>query len=862
MTVEQKFIDKIEELRHHTYSRITNVQKDICPMVKDIYMNYQFEYWYDGYRYNLWEDDVHIYAVNDIPYCYDNELKNTVFQDTLDNLVAADKVWPFLLFVNGAAIRWSKITIIHDYDYSYLRIDDITPDYSFDATIVVFPLPSKMIRYGEDRDVLVSKDRKGLYFGTDGKLLENTDFADILLRLEVLDKDVYFKKIDITKMEGTTVQFDDLPDGYILTTDNMLAFSSNGEKLSNSDTSIVIQDSYKGAYNLLDLNLDPDIDIRWIVAMYNMKKANKQSSHLYTRAEDLDKKSIVELLRSTPKDSDEWNKIIDPLIETFDFEHDKDFGYDRNIDKALKYITRYDFNILKDVFVQNTNIKSFTYTGFEFKSKADEKGYMRLSRRYCSDGIEDVVIVFVNHKLYQYMIDITYTTNTINIPIFGILNDDHIEILMFTKCNNSVYDIKVDNASDEVYIHPDLNLEDCYIMSSECPDAVYDVPDSKEGRKQYIVGFSYHRNGDKYRIVFDNPYYYGKTITLVPKRQFRYYRFKQKDGQYKVILPTQFNYCHDPDRYLIFINGKKIDRSEYTITIMNENRPFDKLVLYISTILDEGDYIDIFYIPEILVEKHKSDQMYKSGLLELKDEETDVNYPTTYPLSKYTSMVFINGLKVNPLDIKDVSLNTMLIDVDKYIRNEDGSIAKDGYGDDIINRHQVDSIDNITILEYAVGDKKVAGYLEGLYEQSTSGYDPSKIDFNHSASDSWKNIIDILMDSYSEEGCNYAGLKKIYGNIFENDNPAENYKNNFAELRSILYDIVLDYYMDRNDVTTGDKFVYDFEADNFESELGSDTKIIKMYPDDDKLLDYEITDKVARTEDVLEGKAFIPAEES
>ena len=142
--MDQKFIDKIEELRHHTYSRITNVQKNICPMIRSVYMNYQFEYWYDGYRYNLWEDNVHIYAVNEIPYCYDNELKNTVFQDTLDNLVAADKVWPFLLFVNGVAVQWSKITIIHDYDYSYLRIDDIAPDYSFNATMVVFPLPSKM----------------------------------------------------------------------------------------------------------------------------------------------------------------------------------------------------------------------------------------------------------------------------------------------------------------------------------------------------------------------------------------------------------------------------------------------------------------------------------------------------------------------------------------------------------------------------------------------------------------------------------------------------------------------------------------------------------------------------------------------
>lgn len=863
--MEQKFIDRIEELRHHTYSRITTLQKNICPMVKKVYMNYQFEYWYDGYKYNLWEDNTHIYAVNEIPYCYDNELKNTVFQDTLDHLVDQDKVWPFLLFVNGCVIQWSKITIIHDYDYSYLRIDDIVPDYSFHATMVVFPLPSKMLRYGEDDDVLVSSDRKGLYFDTDGKLLETTDFKTISLRLEMLDSDMYFKKVKLSDVSDNYLEFSDLPDGYVPTVDNILTFAEDGSYVSD-DVSETIGDNFKGAYGLFDI-LKKDGDVVWCILMYNMKKVSKEKSHIYSRAIDLDRDSIISLLKSSSKDSDIWNEVVAPLIETFDFEHDRDTVYETNLNNALKYITRYDFNLFKDLFTQDTNIKSLTYTGEEFKSKVGTDGYVSLSRKQYSEGIEDVIIMFVNHKLYKYMIDVMYTTNTIKVPIFGITNDDHVEILMFTKCNNSIYNIVVDSADDEVYTHPDLNLDDCYIMSEECPDATYEVAENKEGRKQYIVDFTYTKSGDKYKIKFAKDYYYGKTLALVPKRQFRYYRFKQKDNQYKVILPTQFNYCHDPNRYLIFINGKKIDRTEYAITIMNEDRPFDMLVLYISTILDEGDYIDIFYIPEILVEKYKLDEMSKSGLMLLEDEETSMNYPTTYPLSKDTAMVFVNGLKVNPLDIKDVSLNAMLINVDKYIRNADGSIAIDGYGNKIINQHQVDSVENITILEYVVGDKEVAGYLEGLYEQIPEGedYDPSKINFNHTAADAWKNLIKTLLDKYSEEGCDYAGLKKIFGNIFEIEDPAANYKDSFAHLRSILYDAVLDYYLERNDVSTGGAFVYDFERSSFEPDVEPDstdvTKIIKMYPNQDKLLDYEIAENVADTDAVQEGKKFYSADE-
>ena len=66
--MDQKFIDKIEDLRHHTYSRITELQRNLCPMVRNLYMRHQWEYWYDGYKYNVWETDVQVYAVNDIPY--------------------------------------------------------------------------------------------------------------------------------------------------------------------------------------------------------------------------------------------------------------------------------------------------------------------------------------------------------------------------------------------------------------------------------------------------------------------------------------------------------------------------------------------------------------------------------------------------------------------------------------------------------------------------------------------------------------------------------------------------------------------------------------------------------------------------
>ena len=842
--MDQKFIDKIEDLRHHTYSRITELQRNLCPMVRNLYMRHQWEYWYDGYKYNVWETDVQVYAVNDIPYCYDNELNNTVFMDRLDNLVNEDKVWPFILFVEGSAIPWSKITIIHDYDYSYLRIDGFKKGAThFDAKIVIFPIASKYIRYGEDSNVLLDHDRKGFYF-RDGKRLESTDFVQIDMRLEILDPDIYYKEINLYEVPNGLMKLDDLPDGYIPTLDNIITFMDTG-LLNMTGTDKKIDDIYKGTFGLFEV-LSTTTPIKWAICMYNTKHCTEYKS-LFNR-EDVNKdlvKAIIDKNKNNTSSTD-WRAIISPLLQKFDFDHSRNLSYEKNISNAAEYITQYDFSMWKDVFMDESNIKSFTYEGHDFKELADSDGYIHLSRRY-GDIIQSVVMVFVNNKLYQYMIDVVYTTNTINIPIFGILDDDHVEILMFTNCNNKILEITVPDANTPVYIHSEYNLNDCYLMSDYCPDSTYEVPDSNEDRKNYIVEFTFENTKeDYYKIKFTNTEYYGRKLKIVPKKQFRYYRFKQKDNQYKVILPTQFNYCHNPDQYMIFINGKKIDKTEYAITFMNKYRPFDKLVLYFTTILDKGDYIDIFYIPEILVEKYKQVSIPKSGLLTLTDTPTDVNYPTTYPLSKDTCMLFINGLKVNPMDIKDIDLNTLLINMDKYVRDANGNIVIDGTNNKSESRHYVDSVDNVTIMEYITGNSEIAKYL---YKNGKS------------ITDTWKTFINTLLTTYAESGKSYAGLQKIFGTIYELETPAENYKDNFASLKTILYDVIIDFYLGRNDVSTGDKFVYDFHPEYFDNESeGSNTKIVRLFPDKDKLLNYIATDLVAGTEDVKDGQKFIPTD--
>ena len=151
-------------------------------MIKSLYLDYRLEYWYEGYRYTLWEDDTHIYAVDELPWCYDNYLKNTTFTESLETLIRNGQVWPFLMFIDGMVIRWSQITVIHDYTYTYLKISKILPDTSIYTNIVVFPVHYGLIRYGEDKDILLDSNIKGFYFNKDCYFLDVPYFSDILVR--------------------------------------------------------------------------------------------------------------------------------------------------------------------------------------------------------------------------------------------------------------------------------------------------------------------------------------------------------------------------------------------------------------------------------------------------------------------------------------------------------------------------------------------------------------------------------------------------------------------------------------------------------------------------------------------------------
>lgn len=1111
---EQRFIDRIEDLKHTTATNIDDIQKCCCPMLASTYLNHQYEWRYfeeDNpllhYVHNLWEENVQIYACNEIPYCYDNQRHNRQFVEKLDKLISEEVVWPVLFFVDGKAVPWSKITVIKTYDYSYIRIDDITDLYNSTATLLYFPIPVQLVRYGEDSDYLHDANVKGIYFDKDGYYV-NDPFSvdDLSVRIEFLSDKIYFNKFNLAESDNTEyssntdfVWFNGLEKGFTPLPKNIIVFE-NGSIIGDGATAKLVNDPVNdntpywdtGAYGYYLRNSaynSKDTTKTEVIEFYYTGHS-KSSSYPYTK--DINQNKVLYIAQN--ENSDDIQKIIDgtytsigndtdntdttniingvytdnddPLIDgtytatdkftldniianaeldtvgkaivrqtvfnKFDFDYDRvgyyedktvytetndstailynysdedsvsdstikniidryytkaykeatgtfkstetyymripgkttDAGvklvdqyirdgnfkigdeiptsgvyyifigytpvkykhpkpgehyyklrtpsYRYNILQSMQYITRYDYSLWNKVFTDESPIKSFTYSGREFLAKADDKSYVSMSRRH-TKYIEDVVMFFVNSKISEYQMDIQYTDATVRIPAYGIHDEDDIEIVMFTRCNNSVLQLRVAAADERVYINPEYNLEDCYIMDDQSDLAIYPTKDDELLRKEYICSIiDYDVNNDsEYAINFEDPSHYDRLLKIVPKNQFRYYRYKVSGVEpsdydnatyeqlasntlvkrrYRIELPTSFNYCHDPDRYVIFVNGIKISKNEYTITIMNRYRPFDRLILYLATILDNNDRVDIFYVPEYLHEKYKEVRIGTDGTLTLWS-----NYPKLYALSKYTNMIFVNGMKINPRQLTDISMNRMIVNT------------------------KFNEVWNVCVVEYIDGSKEIGQFLYGLnghedvygdkypynqddlkqvvtqylneLEKPIEGDSGQLIgnpvfvrdlDFSKYVYDAWTGMINRLTNRYmnqheDEDGFDITSntVKALYDfpEKLAIEDANDPYTDDYAPLRSVLYDIVLDYYVKRAGVLTGKPFTYDFEVAAF-NEDNAENKDIDIFPQparnedgsvdqsidtSNTLLDYKIDDKTAEEDDVVLDKAFLPA---
>ena len=669
-TTLPKYIDR---LRHHTTSMIESIQVSKVPSLYNIGGSMKFYYYYDGTRYKINDGSTQIYKCTNIPYYPSNKYK--IYMDSMINLVEEREIRPFLLFINGRAIKWSDMTIIKDWKDSYIIVRNMNNnESSYTLSSILFPCS---IRYGEDSDVIPYSDNAVL-LGFDDNGYYTTNIDDIRLRIEVTDSSVACSNIAYRSSEAIQIKTDY---GKIASEKNVIMFRDNILNTELNDNLV----NYGN--NIFKFNSSiSDIDSVAIKSYY-FTGANISENIIYNFPnESVIKKDTLTNANNPRTDTNYINDYITRASE-FDFKLYRDRTWSRNVSQSLKYIMGYDMALLIDFYKDQYNMKSFTYTGKKIvdlmDNKSPEYGANLVMPRLINNGLDDYVMVLYNNKLYEWYKQLEYRTREFWLPIFDMVSIvDQVEIVHFKNVNNINCTITVTEDTID-YISENLRYDN-FLLYANSPTGSEQYGElSVENSMQFAVGFEYENTFDsngKYTgtyIKLDDPYYYGKELNLVSKRQFRYMHYDinasniRRQGEQYYLSPD-FKFCHNPNQYMIFINQRKIRKNEWTLNTYNSFTDEEFIGITLSMELEVGDELEVFYLPDSYEEIDIP--LDKEGVQEYGDICVDVD-DLGYPFDKELAFIFADGMKINPDNITNVSIQKVLVSkITEITQNENPSV--------------------------------------------------------------------------------------------------------------------------------------------------------------------------------------------
>lgn len=635
--LETMLPEYVDKLRHHTSHMIKDMQLAHIPTYFDMGALRTFQYKYDAYDYPLRISNTMIYMCKNIPYIK-KDVRNKIFIKPMNELVIDEVITPFIIFIDGKAIKWSNITIVKDWQFSYIIISNCKKKVDkFES--IVFPC---YIRYGEDNNIL-ENEILSFYFDEDGLL--TSDKNKIAMRLEVIDKDVI----------GSVQNLETDPNIKVLTRDydqladlNNIFIFENNQLFGNSR--LYMDCHGKNIYTYIRPN------IGCICKTFYFDDANDSKSMIF----DIPNQEMVE--SNIIEKIDNGNPIgSDYFMPLFDFKLSKDKTYLRNISEATKYILTYNMSLLVDFYRDQSNIKSFVFTGERIIFLSEEHGGLLYMPRQHVGECFDHIIMFVNDKLYEYYREIKYTSTNFVIPIFThVKKGDKVEIIHFKNVNNEYSSLTITpNKID--YIAKELRYNDFLLFgNSYSGKGIYDSF-SEEECDQYPIEFEYQNvlSNNRYqgtRFSLSDPYYIGKPINIVSKRQFHFMYYNvMRQYQSSFDLEPEFRFCHNKNQYMVFVNSLKLNFNQWDLQTMNDANHRERITITTEMELQRNDLIEIFYIPdpyeEIILDNHLS----KYGDIILDVSELD------YSFDNELFLIFIDGKKINKDDVQNISMNRVRI---------------------------------------------------------------------------------------------------------------------------------------------------------------------------------------------------------
>ena len=132
--------------------------------------------------------------------------------------------------------------------------------------------------------------------------------------------------------------------------------------------------------------------------------------------------------------------------------------------------------------------------------------------------------------------------------------------------------------------------------------------------------------------------------------------YKEHPDYYIIKLnETDFRYCLNFGHYIMFNQGRRLYDNEAYVRLHGIDRVYDQSYIFVSKPIPEGEYIDIFYVPDMVLEAHREDVLSEDGYITLdKDNMMNTFHPEL-------CMVFVNGKLINPNNLVNLNTNTLKI---------------------------------------------------------------------------------------------------------------------------------------------------------------------------------------------------------
>lgn len=635
----------VNDAIHHTDSSIDGISKSLIPYFVDIQANFIRNGKYRFDNATISDDEHVILKVEGIKTKAGTVTgkNDSIYTMNAWTAINSDKIYPFILFVNDKHIQWSKITIVRDTRYTHFLIpkepfkDPVTHVLKI-RSVKFIHIPVKTF-YTESGDRPPNdKYLKLLRFNDNGEMVENGKNIYYLYHPALQIKSYTFTSANIEN-------FDLNVDHNIhLSKNNILLFKN---KLLDTDDLISID-----RFNLMSVKCDE--------ALYKVRVIYR--TDVNTSFNNIDKFNNVELVKDISQGR-VANKSLDTTIlnQKFDFDVVSGKTYEQNIKSGFRYISSYDSSFIKKVYDMDSNVETKTYTGKEIRDRVNTFGmlHMMLSKYKSKDTR---VLIFCNGLLYHRYSYLVYSINHFDLPVdMEVLKDDDVFEIVFLKNINNYNSIIHYTQKNKFKEQQPFSDDELLLYTRNPKDYVKKSGIELNDRSWFEVPFTIDNQGN---VIVDE-YYNDTDLLYTTRNQFKYcYRMINKPTV-KIRLTNDFEASINPNQYLVFINGRILNREFYRLIVPKIDNEFTDPYIYTRIKLNPEDKIEVIYGPiEFKSIDYSGNLITKMVNLTIKNDQLGIQVPYPFKMYSYKHnfILFMNGIYVDPNRYKVVKDKLVFVD--------------------------------------------------------------------------------------------------------------------------------------------------------------------------------------------------------